>query len=75
MIEPEHVDDSPLAAELLITSGMAALEPEELAAVAALHRRYARDRAVVASLALGAVEPMVTFAPLTDTGGPDDECA
>lgn len=73
MIEPEHVDDSPLAAELMIASGMAALEPEELAAVAALHRRYARDRAVVASLTLGTVEPMVTFAPMAATGGPDDE--
>ncbi len=73
MIEPEHVDDTPLAAELLMASGMAALETEELEAVAALHRRYARDRAIVASLTLGAIEPMVTFAPLAGSGGANDE--
>ncbi len=73
MIEPEHIDDTPLAAELMMASGLAALEPEELAAVAGLHRRYARDRAVVASLALRDIEPMVTFAPLATTGGPGDE--
>ena len=73
MIEPEHVDDTPLAAELMIASGLAALEPADLAKVAALHRRFARDRAVVASMALRSVEPMVTFAPLAATAGADDE--
>lgn len=72
MTEPEHVADTPLAAELLMVSGMAALAAAELEAIAALHRRYARDRAIVASLELRQVEPMVTFAPPASAEGARD---
>jgi hypothetical protein len=54
----DHTDDS---VDGLARAAGLALTPEERAALAALHARFARDRALLAAVDLEETEPAVSF--------------
>lgn len=60
--EPESTLQQPLALSLIAATGMLGLTEAEAAELAALHARFARDRALLATVECAGVEPATTFA-------------